>query len=220
MPQAEYRGVSPIVLFGAGSPICADVVESCRRNGLRIAAAIRNVPGETYAGPGVAVLESGAFPADIALLPFVLPLFEPRNRRLALAAAAGLGFREPARLIDRTAIIASDCAFEPGAYVNAGCIIGSGSTLQRFAFCNRGANIGHHCRVGAFVSIGPGAVLAGSVTIGDDSLIGAGSIILPRVRIGSGVLMAPGAVVSRDVPDGSFVAGNPARILARPPASS
>lgn len=212
--------MSSVVLFGAGSPICADVVETCRRNGLRIAAAIRNLPGDTYAGPGVTVLESSAVPADIASLPFVLPLFDPRNRRVALAGATELGFREPARLIDCTAIIASDCAFGPGAYVNAGSIIGSGSTLQRFAFCNRGANIGHHCRIGAFVSIGPGAVLAGSVTIGDDSLIGAGSVILPKIRIGSGVLVAPGAVVSRDVPDGGFVAGNPARILARPPASS
>jgi sugar O-acyltransferase (sialic acid O-acetyltransferase NeuD family) len=212
--------VSPIVLFGAGSPICADVVETCRRNGLRIAAAIRNVPGETYAGPGVAVLEADAIPADISSLPFVLPLFDPRNRRTALAASIELGFREPARLVDCRAIIASDCVVEPGAYVNAGCIVASGSTLRRFAFCNRGANIGHHCRIGAFVSIGPGAVLSGSIAVGDDSLIGAGSIILPKVRIGSGVLIAPGAVVSRDVPDGSFVAGNPARVLARPPASS
>jgi hypothetical protein len=196
------------------------VAESCRRNGLQIAAAIRNVPGEAYVGPGTSTLEVDAITADVAALPFILPLFSPRNRHIALAAATQLGFRDAARLVDCTSIVAGDCVIEPGVYVNAGCIIGSGSTLQRFAFCNRGANIGHHCRIGAFASIGPGAVLAGSVVIGDDSRIGAGAVILPKVGIGSGVMVAPGAVVNRDAPDGSFVAGNPARILARPPASS
>ena len=134
-----------IVLFGAGSPICADVAESCRRNGQRIAAAVRNVPGPVYAGADVVLLEASDVPPEITALPFLLPLFDPRNRRIAFAAATELGFREPARLMDSTAIIASDCAIEAGVYVNAGCIIGSGSTLERFAFCNRGANIGHHC---------------------------------------------------------------------------
>jgi sugar O-acyltransferase (sialic acid O-acetyltransferase NeuD family) len=204
-----------VVLFGAGSPICADVAESCRRNGQAIAAAIRNVPGPVYAGDDIAVLDAAALPAEIVALPFLLPLFDPKNRRIAFDDATKRGFREPAHLADRTAIIARDCVIEPGVYINAGCIIGAGSRLERFAFCNRGANIGHHCRIGAFASIGPGAILAGLVTIGEDSQIGAGAVVLPQVRIGANALVAPGAVVARDVPDGGFAAGNPARIRTR-----
>jgi sugar O-acyltransferase (sialic acid O-acetyltransferase NeuD family) len=207
-----------VVLFGAGSTICADVAESCRRRGRPIAAAIRNVAGPVYAGEGVPVLEADDVTAEIAGLPFLLPLFSPGNRRIAFAAATAHGFRQPARLIDPTAIVASDCAIEDGVYVNAGCIIGSASSLGRFAFCNRGANIGHHCRIGAFASIGPGAVVSGMATVGDDSQVGSGAIILREVRIGVGALIAPGAVVARDVPDNGFAAGNPARILTRRPA--
>lgn len=208
--------MSGIVLFGAGSPICADVVETCRRNGQPIAAAIRNVPGPVYVDGSVPVLDVSEIPPGIVALPFVLPLFNPDSRRVAHAAATDCGFRDAARLTDRTSIVANDCRIEVGVYINAGCVVGSGSAFQRFAFCNRGANIGHHCRIGAFASIGPGAVLAGLVTIGDDSLIGAGAIILPKVSIGSGAIVAPAAVVTRNVPDGGFAAGNPARVLARP----
>jgi hypothetical protein len=205
----------PVVLFGAGSAICADVAASCRRNGQPVAAAIRNVPGPVYAGDDIPVFDAAELPAEIVALPFLLPLFDPKNRRAAFADATRRGFRDPARLVDRTAIIAPDCAVEPGVYVNAGAIVGAGSRLERFAFCNRGANIGHHCRIGAFASIGPGAVLAGLVTIGEGSQVGAGAVILPRVQIGAGALVAAGAVVTRDVPDGGFAAGNPARVLAR-----
>jgi hypothetical protein len=211
--------MSGIVLFGAGSPICADIVETCRRNGEHIAAAIRNVPGAVYVDDSVRVVEAADVTAEIAALPFALPLFDSQNRRTALAAAIALGFRQPARLVDRTAIIGGNCRIEDGAYVNAGAIIGSGSVLERFVFCNRGANIGHHCRIGAFVSIGPGAILSGSVAVGEGAQIGGGAIILPKVSIGAAALVAPGAVVARDVPDGGFAGGNPARILARPPAA-
>ena len=208
-------GTSGIVLFGAGSPICGDVAESCRRNGQPVAAAIRNVPGPVYAGDDIPLLDAGALPAEITALPFLLPLFDPKNRRIALEDATRRGFRVAACVVDRTAIVAQDCVIESGVYVNACSIVGAGSRLEQFAFCNRGANIGHHCRIGAFASIGPGAILAGMVTVGEDSQIGAGAVILPQVQIGAGALVAPGAVVARDVPDGGFAAGNPARILAR-----
>ena len=210
--------MSGLVLFGVGSTFCVDVVETCRRNGQSIAAAIRNVPGPVYSGEGVPLLEAADVTPEVAALPFLLPLFGPQNRRIALAAATEIGFREAAHLVDRTAIVASDSRVQAGVYVNAGCVIGSQASLERFALCNRGANVGHHCRIGAFASIGPGAVIAGLVTIGDEAMIGAGAVFLPQVRIGTGAVVAPGAVVARDVPDGGFAAGNPARISARPPA--
>jgi hypothetical protein len=208
-----------IVLFGAGSPICADVVETCRRNGHAIVAAIRNVPGEVCVDTTVRVVEATEVTPDLAMMPFVLPLFGPHNRRNALAAATDLGFRNQARLVDRTAIVASDCQVAAGVFVNAGCIIAGAATLGEFAFCNRGANIGHHCRLGAFASIGPGAILAGLVEVGEASQVGAGAVILPRVTIGVGAVVAPGAVVARDVPDNGFAVGNPARIQVRPAGS-
>jgi sugar O-acyltransferase (sialic acid O-acetyltransferase NeuD family) len=207
--------VNGLVLFGVGSPICADVVETCRRNGMPVAAAIRNVSGPVYVDDSIRVVEVGNLTAEIAAQPYMLPLFDPANRRIAHAAAQELGFDQPARLLDRTSIVASNCRIEEGVYINAGVIVGSASSLDRFAFCNRGANIGHHCRIGPFVSIGPGAVLSGSVTIGEGSVIGAGAIILPKITVGAGATIAAGAVVGRDVSDGGFAAGNPARVLAR-----
>ena len=206
-----------IVLFGAGSPICADVVETCRRNGMQVAAAIRNVSGSVYVDASIPVVEAADVTTEMTALPFVLPMFSPQNRRLALANATELGFHQPMRLVDCTAIVGGHCIIEEGVYINTSTIVGSGSTLERFVFCNRGANIGHHCHIGSFASIGPGAVLAGSVTVGAGSQIGAGAIILPKVRIGVATIIAPGAVVTRDVSDNGFAAGNPARILTSRP---
>lgn len=209
--------MSDIVLFAVGSRICIDVVESCRRNGQSIAAAVRNLPGDVYMGADILLLEAADVPAEIAVLPFLLPLFDPKNRRTALASAQAHGLRTPAQLVDRSSVVADTCRIGDGAYVNAGCVIGGGTMLDQFVFCNRGANIGHHCRIGAFASIGPGAILAGLVEIGADCMIGAGAILLPQVKIGAGALIAPGAVVNRNVPAGGFAAGNPARILMRRP---
>ena len=107
--------MSGIVLFGAGSPICVDVVETCRRNGQAIEAAIRNVPGPAYVDESVRVIEADAVAPGIAALPFLLPLFEPENRRTALAAATALGFHTPVCLVDRTAIVARDCRLGPAS---------------------------------------------------------------------------------------------------------
>jgi acetyltransferase-like isoleucine patch superfamily enzyme len=214
----DESAASGIVLFGIGSTICVDIVETCRRNGQTIAAGIKNFDGPTYFGEGVNVVEAAAVTPELATLPFLLPLFDSGNRRAAREAAAAIGFNRPARLVDRTAILASDCAIAAGVYINAGCIIAGAAALGEFVFCNRGANIGHHCRIGPFASIGPGAVLSGLVEIGESSQVGAGAIILPKVRIGADALIAPGAVVARDVPNHGFAAGNPARIQVRPPA--
>ena len=55
-----------IVLFGAGSPICVDIVETCQRNGYAIVAAIRNVPGDVYVDASIRVLEA----ADVTTVRF------------------------------------------------------------------------------------------------------------------------------------------------------
>lgn len=208
--------MSAVVLFAIGSPIAVDTVETCRRLGLRIAAAIRNRPGEAFVGQSVPVVDIDGIPPGAIDLPLAIPLFAPANRRIALAEAQALGFRNPAILVDPTATLAAGASVAPGSYVNAGCIVGGEGELGPWTFLNRGANLGHHVRIGAFASIGPGAILAGMVNVGEDAVIGAGAIVLPKVSIGAGAHVAPGAVVARDIPVGGFAAGNPARILARP----
>ncbi len=206
-----------IVLFAVGSPIAVDMIESCRRLGRPVVAAIRNMPGDVFVDAAIPLLDADDVTAEIANLSFAIPLFNPGNRRAALADATARGLRTPAHLTDRTAIVAASTRVEAGTYLNAGCIVGGGGEIGAFVFLNRGANVGHHCRIGNFVSIGPGAILAGSVKVGEDALIGAGAVILPKVSIGAGAHIAPGAVVARDVPAGGFAAGNPARILPSPP---
>jgi UDP-3-O-[3-hydroxymyristoyl] glucosamine N-acyltransferase len=206
-----------IILYAVGSPILVDIVDSGRRCGHAIVAGIRNVPGESYLDEGVPLLERSDVTDEIARLPFILPLFQPANRRSALADARGLGFGPAAILVDSTTTLAGTTRISEGVYVNAGGVIGGGCEIGAFAFVNRGANIGHHVKIGEFASIGPGAILTGTVSIGEDAVIGAGAVILPKVTIGAGARIAPGAVVARDVPAGGFAAGNPARIMRSPP---
>jgi len=209
-----------IVLYAVGSRIVVDVVESCRRCGYAIVAGVRNMPGESFLDEAVPLLNRNNVTDEIANLPFILPLFQPANRRSALADARGLGFGAAAMVIDPTTAIAGTTRISDGAYVNAGGVIGGDCEIGAFAFINRGANIGHHVKIGEFASIGPGAILTGTVSIGPDTIIGAGAVILPKVTIGAGGRIAPGAVVARDVPAGGFAAGNPARIMRSPPEAA
>ncbi|RAI57966.1 DapH/DapD/GlmU-related protein [Roseicella frigidaeris] len=199
------------LLFGIGSPLVVDVEESLHRAGLRVAAGIHNCGGRHWLPEGIAVLAPEALSGALLDLPYLVPLFTPRHRRLAARQAASLGLRHPLSLIDPSIAAPRRLEIGPGCYLNAGISLGSNSTLGAFVLVNRGASIGHHARLGAFVSIGPGAVLAGGVTIGEGSMVCAGATILPGVTIGEDAVVAAGAVVTRDLPDGHLAAGNPAR---------
>ena len=73
--------MSPVVLFGAGSPIIGDIEESCARRGWTIEAVVRNVPGASYASGEAPILDVDP---DMRLdQPVLLPLFSPANRRHA-----------------------------------------------------------------------------------------------------------------------------------------
>ena len=133
-------------------------------------------------------------------LPYLVPLFTPRNRKQAAAEAETLGFANAATLIDPTAIVASTCALNPGCYINAGTVIGAACNFGTHVTINRGCSIGHHNNLGDFVSIGPGCVTCGNITIGSGTMIGAGSVLLPGVTIGANSVIGAGSVVVRDVP--------------------
>jgi sugar O-acyltransferase (sialic acid O-acetyltransferase NeuD family) len=202
-----------IVIYGAGSPVVADIEESIARAGLTVIAAVRNVPGDVYLLDRSCLVELTDLSRETIDSPFIVPLFGPGNRQTAAAEAIDHGFREPYSLIDPTAICPRSLEHGPGLYVNAACAIGAGSRFDRFVFINRGASVGHHAEFGAFVSIGPGAVLAGQIRVGTGSVIAAGAVVLPKVSIGANAVVGAGAVVTKDVPDHRLVVGNPARIV-------
>ena len=204
--------MDPVVIYGVGSPLVVDVVESCLRAGVRVAAAIRNVDGPSHVVGEIDVVEVEAADEDLRRLGVLVPLFTPRNRRLARDDAMRRGFREDATLVDPTSIVASSTTVGRGVYVNAGCTVGGAGTLGDLVLVNRGASVGHHAALGELSSIGPGAVLAGNVTLGRGAMVGAGAVVLPGVEIGDEAVVGAGAVVTRPVEARTVVVGNPARV--------
>jgi sugar O-acyltransferase (sialic acid O-acetyltransferase NeuD family) len=201
-----------LVLFAAGSALIVDHIESARRAGLTVRAAVRNFDGPVYA-EGVPVVDAAAIPEDLRTVPFLVPLFTPGHRKSAADEAMRLGFPDPATLVDPTAIVPAHLDIGPGGYINAGCTVGAAGRFGAFVLINRAASIGHHAQLGDFVSIGPGAVLAGQVTVETGAVIGACAVVLPEVTIGRNAVVGAGAVVTRDVPDEAMVTGNPARMV-------
>jgi UDP-3-O-[3-hydroxymyristoyl] glucosamine N-acyltransferase len=202
-----------VVLFGVGSSLATDFDESIRRSGLVLRAGIKNREGPVYLLEGSPLVDVSEMPKELCALPFLLPMFTPGYRQIAMREAQSMGFTEPFTLIDVSVVRPLSLAAGAGVFVNAGAVLGAGSTFGDFVHINRGACIGHHVRVSAFASVGPGAVLAGRVTIGTGAVVAAGAVVLPKVAIGTNSVVAAGAVVTRDVPPHSVVAGNPARII-------
>jgi carbonic anhydrase/acetyltransferase-like protein (isoleucine patch superfamily) len=194
--------MSPVTLFGIGSPIVVDVEESCLRAGWLVGLGIRNVSAPVFCSDSVTVQE--VTPGLSLRGPVLLPLFSPANRRFAWQQAVTLGAADFPALLDPTAILPQRIAVGEGVYINAGCTLGAASRMGAFAFVNRGACLGHHLDLGRFASIGPGAVIAGQVTIGDDTMVGAGAVVLPGIRIGAGCVVGAGVVVDADMPAGTL----------------
>lgn len=208
----------PIVVYAIGSPIVADVAETCQRLRIDVAAWVRNFAGESFAPPDANVIETEQLTSDLLQHEFIVPLFTPRYRRAAATQAHEHGFSRPATLVDPTAVVASSTAFGPGSYVNSLANIGAAGCIGAFCLVNRGATVGHHAEIADFVSIGPGATLAGMARIGEGAMIGAGAVVLPRMMIGANAVVAAGAVVTQSVAPHAVVAGNPARLVReRPP---
>lgn len=205
--------VRRVVLFAIGSPLVIDAEEACRRAGIEIAAAVRNVEGPVYVSEAVRVHAADDFDQSLRRFDVVLALFTPAHRKAAYEDALRRGFPGAATLIDPTSAVAATAQIGKGVFVNAGCVIAGGCQIGDLVLINRSASLGHHVRLDAYASIGPGAVLAGSVSAGRGAVIGAGAIVLPKVSIGENAVVAAGAVVLEPVPPGCVVAGNPARIV-------
>lgn len=202
------------MLFGIGSPFVAECVETCRRLGLPIAAAVRNYDGTVYFDDPSRIVERDAIAPGLTRFPCLCPLFTPANRARAALEAQALGFRFARAVVDPHAVIASTTRIGDGSFVNAACVVGAETSISSHALINRAASVGHHVAMAAFVSIGPGATIGGLVRLGAGCLIGAGAVVLPQVEVGAFAVVGAGAVVTRDVPARSKVLGNPARSVA------
>jgi hypothetical protein len=185
-----------IVLFGIGSPIVSEYVETCRRLGWSIVAAVKNREGEVYYDDPRRIVRASAA-ASAKQHPCWCPMFTPANRAAAAKEAQALGFAFETALVDPHAVIAATSEVGGGSYINSGCIVGAETVIGRHVLLNRGASIGHHVRIGECASVGPGAIVGGLVVIECGAMIGSGAIILPKVRIGSFAVVGAGAVVAR-----------------------
>jgi len=202
-----------IVLYAVGSPLVADVEETCRRLGVTVAGAVRNVEGAHCLIDASALRELADVDDALRRVPCIIPLFTPANRRRAADEAIGRGFSIAPALVDPTAIVAASAELGAGSWLNAGVVIGAVARLGRHVIVNRASSIGHHATIGDFVSIGPGVTVAGLAVIERGAMIGAGAVILPRIAIGAGCVIGAGTVVTRNIPAGSMAVGNPARII-------
>jgi sugar O-acyltransferase (sialic acid O-acetyltransferase NeuD family) len=202
-----------IVLYAVGSPLAAEVEETCRRLQITIVAAVKNVAGAHYLLGESVLRELANLDAAHLKIPCVIPLFSPFNRYKATEEATARGFTMAPALIDPTAILASSTVVGIGTYINAGTVIGAAARIDKHVVINRSCSIGHHAEIGFMASIGPAAVLAGQVRIGQGTMIGAGAIILPKIEIGAGCVIGGGAVVTKNISTGSLAVGNPAIVI-------
>jgi sugar O-acyltransferase (sialic acid O-acetyltransferase NeuD family) len=205
--------IDSIVIYAVGSPLVAEVEESCRRLGICIAGAVQNTEGAHYLLDCSTLCNPADIDAALLRFPCIVPLVTPAYRRTAIAEATAHGFTIAPALVDPTAIVASSTALGVGSYVNAGAVIGAAGNFGNHVIINRGSSIGHHVEIGDLASIGPGAVIAGCARIGRSTMIGAGAIVIPKIEIGPGCTIGAGAVVVKNVPAGSLAVGNPARII-------
>lgn len=205
--------IKHVVIYGIGSPLLVDYEESLAKAGLEIYIAVENAPCKSWLTKGPPIVKPHSIGPAILDLPFLVPLFTPGHRQMAVFEARQIGFGHSLNLIDVSVSMPRVSTVEDGLFINSGCSIGATSYFGEFVCINRGASIGHHVHLERFVSIGPGAVIGAMVKINKGAVVGTGAVILPKINIGENSVVGAGAVVTRDVPPNSLVFGNPARIV-------
>src|SRR5260221_10424161 len=118
-----------IVLYGIGSPLVVDHEESCARLDVAIAGAVRNVDGPVYTLSPAPVHAAGELPEGLAALPFIVPIFTPGMRRLALEDAERHRFSRRLTLIDPTAILAQPTLTEEVTFTNCPAAAGAANSI-------------------------------------------------------------------------------------------
>jgi sugar O-acyltransferase (sialic acid O-acetyltransferase NeuD family) len=206
-----------LVLYAVASPYAVEALETARRLRWEIAACVHNLPGAAVPREIEATLAPDSLGVALLALPFIVALTTPGHRHAATADARGLGFGEPATMIDPTAVVAASSTLGEGSYVNAGAIIAAGVRAGTSLSVNRGASIGHHNVIGNYVTVGPGVVTGGECRIQRGAFLGVGAVLAPGVEVGPNAVVGAGAVVIGDVREGAVVVGNPARVVGDGP---
>jgi sugar O-acyltransferase (sialic acid O-acetyltransferase NeuD family) len=202
-----------IVLYAVSTPHASELLETVRRLGWEVAAAVRNLP-ETPVPPEVGeVVEVERLDPALLGLGFAVPQTDPAQRHAAIVDARRRGFTRAVTLVDPTATVASTARLGDGSYVGAGSVIGAGAVIGDACVVNRSCSVAHHVVFADCVGTGPGVVIAGSCRVDSGAFIGAGAVLAPELRVGEGALVGAGAVVVRPVAAGDVVVGNPARVL-------
>jgi len=206
-----------IILLSSGSPLIADLEETCARAGITVKAIIRDPGGTEFVLDRTLLRTVEELTDEDLTTPLLCPVFTPGHRQLAyrwLEDALGQrhSFRS-ATVIDPTSAVPGSAHFGPGCFVNAGVAIGASSVFGSHCIINRGCSLGHDLEVEDYVSFGPGAAVQGDVKISRGAMIGINATVLTFLTIGENAVVGAGAVVTRDVPPNTIVVGNPARVL-------
>jgi sugar O-acyltransferase (sialic acid O-acetyltransferase NeuD family) len=204
-----------VVLYAISTGNASELLETVRRLGGEVAAAVRNVPDVPVPAEIETFVDVDALDPSLLELEFAVPQTTPSLRREASADARRRGFTRAATLVDPAASVASTAKLGSGCYVGPGAVIGAGAELGEGCLINRMASVAHHVMLGDYASTGPAAVMSGECRIGAGAFVGAGAVVAPRVSVGEGAVVGAGAVVIRDVAAGDVVVGNPARVLRR-----
>jgi sugar O-acyltransferase (sialic acid O-acetyltransferase NeuD family) len=203
------------VLYAVGTLEASELVESARRLGWELVAAVSNIPEVPVPSDVEPLVAVDDLPSNLLSLPFAVPQTGPDQRREAIADARRRGFVNAATMIDPTSMVASNAVVGDASYIGAGAVLGAALRAGTGCLVNRSCSLAHHVVLGDYVTMGPGVVVAGACRIGDRAFLGAGAVLVPQVTIGEGAVVGAGAVVISDVEPGTVVVGNPARVLRR-----
>src|SRR3954470_7522232 len=183
----------PLILYGAESIFTVEMLETARRAGRPVAAAI--LVGEPeWDLIGLPVQPAYALEPSLLALEFVVPWVTPGMRWQRARQALDAGLLGPSTLIDPGAVLSSSVDCGTGVYVNAGVTVGGCALLGTGALLNRNSSVGHHSVFGPYVSLGPGATVAARCRIGAGTMIGAGAVVSPGTTIGENCVVSVGAV--------------------------
>ena len=126
------------VLYGVGSPLVDEVVESLLRLDHVVRGGVANIETD-YRPEGLApIVGPDELPDDWLSLPVVLPFVTPGHRWTVEREALGRGFRSFLTIVDPSAGLASTAVVGDGSCLGAGLLIGARSTIDRQVWVRHG----------------------------------------------------------------------------------
>ncbi len=119
-----------IVLYAVSTPHASELVETARRLGWDVAAAVRNLAGAPVPAEMQGVVDVDELDPRLLELAFAVPQTSPVARYGAIADARERGFDRAATMADPSTVIARSASLGDGAYVGAGSVLGAGASAR------------------------------------------------------------------------------------------